>query len=63
MPDEDLLAAICREIRESPFIGEGHKKLTARLRLRGVRTSRKRVLRLMREHGLLAPTPKVRVSS
>lgn len=60
MPDPDLLAAIRREIVESPFVGEGHKKLTARLRLRGVRTSRKRVLRLMREAGLLAPTPRVR---
>jgi transposase InsO family protein len=60
MPDPDLLAAIRREISVSPFVGEGHKKLTARLRRRGVCTSRKRVLRLMREHGLLAPTPKVR---
>jgi putative transposase len=60
MPDPALLAALRREIAESPFVGEGHKKLTARLRLRGVCTSRKRVPRLMREHGLLAPTPKVR---
>jgi len=60
MPDRDLLQAIRREIAASPFIGEGHKKLTARLRRRGICTSRKRVLRLMREHGLLAPTPKVR---
>ena len=49
MPDRELLAAIRREIAESPFVGEGHKKLTARLRLRGICTSRKRVLRLMRE--------------
>jgi len=60
MPDAELLEAIRREIAESPFVGEGHKKICARLRLRGVRTSRKRVLRLAREHGLLAPTPKVR---
>ena len=60
LPDRELLQAIRREIAESPFVGEGHKKLTARLRLRGVGTSRKRVLRLMREHGLLAPTPRVR---
>jgi putative transposase len=60
MPDAELLEAIRREIAESPFVGEGHKKICARLRLRGVRTSRKRVLRLTREHGLLAPTPKVR---
>lgn len=60
MPDAELLEAIRREIAESPFVGEGHKKICARLRLRGVRTSRKRVLRLTREHGLLAPTSKVR---
>ena len=30
-------------------------KLWARLRFKGIRTSRRRVLRLMREHGLLAP--------
>ncbi|MDP9399757.1 MAG: DDE-type integrase/transposase/recombinase [Actinomycetota bacterium] len=60
MADAELLAAVRREIRESKFVGEGHKKLCARLRLRGVCTSRKRVLRLMREAGLLAPTPRVR---
>jgi len=35
--------------------GEGHRKVWARLRFAGVRTSRRRVLRLMREHDLLAP--------
>ena len=40
----------------SPFIGEGYRKAWARLRLAGVRTSKGRVLRLMREAGLLAPT-------
>lgn len=63
MPDAELLAAIRWEIAESPFVGEGHKKITARLRLRGICTSRKRVLRLMREAGLLAPTPQVRKRS
>src|SRR4051794_7663081 len=60
MPDEELLRAIRREIDESPFVGEGHKKITARLRQRGICTSRKRVLRLTRGAGLLAPTPQVR---
>ena len=60
MIDDELLGAIRREIGESPFVGEGDKKICARLRVRGVRTSRKRVLRLMREAGLLAPTPQVR---
>ena len=47
-------------IATSPFVGEGQRKLWARLRRRGVRTRRKRVLRLTREAGLLAPTPQVR---
>ena len=37
------------------FHGEGHRKVWARLRLVGLRTSRRRVLRLMRENNLLAP--------
>jgi len=60
MPDDELLRAIRRELAESPFVGEGHKKITARLRQRGICTSRKRVLRLTRGAGLLAPTPQVR---
>jgi putative transposase len=40
----------------SPFLGEGYRKVWAKLRHRGIRTSRPRVLRLMREHGLRAPT-------
>ena len=54
MADEDLAVGIRRLLTESPFHGEGHRKLWARLRFVGVRTSRRRVLRLMREHGLLA---------
>jgi putative transposase len=54
MADEDLVAAIRRLLTDSPFHGEGHRKLWARLRFAGVRTSRRRVLRLMRAHGLLA---------
>lgn len=63
MTDDELLAAIRREIAESPFVGEGHKKLRVRLALRGIHTSAKRVLRLTREAGLLAPTPQVRKRS
>jgi putative transposase len=52
---------IRRDLEQSPFVGEGHRKIWARLRRqRGIRTSRKRVLRLTREAGLLAPTPQVR---
>src|SRR3954454_9890779 len=54
MSDDALVEAIRRLLRDSPFHGEGHRKLWARLRFAGVRTSRRRVLRLTREHGLLA---------
>jgi transposase InsO family protein len=54
MADEALVAAIRQLLRDSPFHGEGYRKLWARLRFAGIRTSRRRVLRLMREHGLLA---------
>jgi len=40
----------------SPFIGGGQRRAWARLRVAGVRTSKGRVLRLMREAELLAPT-------
>ena len=56
MPDADLVEAIRAVLAASPFHGEGHRKAWARLRLGGVRTSKRRVLRLMREHGLLAPS-------
>ena len=54
--DEDLLELIRRDLEASPFQGEGHRKVWARLRIgKGVRVSRKRVLRLMRENHLLSP--------
>ena len=56
MPDPALLAAIRAILAGSPFHGEGHRKVWSRLRLAGVRTSKRRVLRLMRKHDLLAPS-------
>ena len=56
MPDAALLAAIRAILAGSPFHGEGHRKVWARLRVAGVRTSKRRVLRLMRENDLLAPS-------
>ena len=56
MPDAALVEAIRAVLAASPFHGEGHRKVWARLRHAGVRTSKRRVLRLMREHGLLAPS-------
>ena len=55
LSDTDLLAAIQKIIRESPFHAEGYRKVWARLRFAGLRTSKRRVLRLMRENDLLAP--------
>ncbi len=53
-------AALTEKVREvlaaSPFYGEGHRKVWARLRHAGIRTSKARVLRLMREAQLLAPS-------
>jgi putative transposase len=56
MPDAALLEAIRAVLAASPFHGEGHRKVWARLRHGGVRTSKRRVLRLMGEHDLLAPS-------
>ena len=54
--DADLLAAIRADLTRSPWSGEGHRKVWARLRvLDGIRVARKRVLRLMRENALLSP--------
>ena len=55
MPDAALVAAIRALLAASPFHGEGHRKVWARLRFAGIRTSKRRVLRVMREHDLLAP--------
>jgi len=54
--DEVLLAAIRAVLSATPFVGEGHREVWARLRHRGVRTSKARVLRVMRGADLLAPT-------
>ena len=54
--DAQLLAAIRTDLARSPFHGEGHRKVHARLRiLDGIRVARTRVLRVMRTHGLLSP--------
>src|SRR3954452_17882790 len=56
MADADLVEAISAVLTDSPFHGEGHRKVWARLRVAGVRTSKRRVPRLMRANNLLAPT-------
>jgi putative transposase len=53
--DAALVEAIRELLAASLFHGEGYRKIWARLRFAGIRTSKRRVLRLMREHDLLAP--------
>lgn len=54
--DEELLTLIRADLVSSPFIGEGHRKVWARLRfVEGLKVSRKRVLRIMRQEHLLSP--------
>jgi hypothetical protein len=56
MSDAALVEAIRRVLTNSPFHGEGYRKVWARLRHAGLRTSKERVRRLMRENGLQAAT-------
>ena len=58
--DSELTELIRQQITASPFHGEGHRKIWARLRSQDVRTSKPRVLRLMREAQLLAPSRRPR---
>ena len=53
--DGEVLEAIRAVLAECPFHGEGYRKVRARLAHRGLQLGGKRVLRLMRAHGLLAP--------
>jgi hypothetical protein len=53
--DVELVTAIRSLLAACPFHGEGYRKVRARLAHRGYAVSGKRVLRLMRAHGLLAP--------
>ena len=54
--DAALLAAIRADLARSPWTGEGHRKVWARLRvIDAIRVARKRVLRVMRGHALLSP--------
>lgn len=56
LDDDALLALIRADLAASPFIGEGHRKVHARLHfLAGHKLGRNRVLRLMRAHRLLSP--------
>jgi transposase InsO family protein len=54
MPDGGLVEATRQVLADSPFHGEGYRKVWARLRHTGLRASKERVRRLMRENGLQA---------
>jgi putative transposase len=59
--DAELTEKIRTVLERSGFVGEGHRKAWARLRLAGIRASKARVLRLMRQANLLAPVRARRV--
>lgn len=52
--DARLVEHIRCVLKASPFHGEGYRKVWARLRFGGLRTSMRRVLRIMRAHDLLS---------
>ena len=53
--DEELVQYIRTVLVESPFHGEGYRKVWAKLRFKGIRTSKERTRRVMRENSLLVP--------
>ena len=56
LSDDELLTLIRIDLATSRFVGEGHRKVWARLRfVQGIKVGRKRVLRIMREQHLLSP--------
>lgn len=55
--DESILEHARRLLLECPFLGEGYRKLHARLRFEGILVGKDRLLRLLRENNLLAQSP------
>ena len=53
--DTELADHIRATLKESPWVGEGYRKVWAKLRNRGIRVSPRRVLRVMREKALQTP--------
>jgi putative transposase len=50
-----LLEKIQKDLASSPFKGEGHRKVHARLKREGVVTGRNRILSVMKKNNLLSP--------
>ena len=55
LSDAELVSSIRQLLDEAVFNGEGYRKIWARLRHHGIRTSKDRVLQLLRENQLLSP--------
>jgi putative transposase len=55
LKEAELLQYIQEDISTSPFKGEGHRKIHARLQRAGRRTGRNQVLNVMRANQLLSP--------
>jgi len=55
LSDEILLEETKAEIKRSKFHSEGYKKIHARMKKRGIRCGKNRVLKLLRHNNLLAP--------
>jgi transposase InsO family protein len=54
--DQELIGSIRKDLNDSPFRGEGHRKVHARLRHRNdLKVSRERIRRLMGKEKLLSP--------
>jgi putative transposase len=53
--EKALLEKIREDLRTTPFKGEGHRKVHARLKRDGMKVGRNRVLKVMRENHLLSP--------
>lgn len=54
--DEEIAKMARKALNESPFSGEGHRKVRAMLAIQGIHVGKNRILRIMRENKLLAPT-------
>ena len=55
LSDAELVTAIRQLLDEAVFSGEGYRKIWARLRHKGIRTSKDRVLQLLRENSCSRP--------
>lgn len=60
--DAELLSLIRRDIAQSPFKGEGHRKIHARLKRQNIKVGRNRVLGSMKANSLLSPHRGVQAS-